>query len=175
MVYLAPVHFGCAECLEVRAKKWKKASWSQTRLHGVDGTVYAQQLSTFVLTVKQPYAWAIVNGWKDCENRGWSSKFIGRVLIHASKAPSEDYYEIGMRIFDTFGVSVPKIEDLDLGKIVGVARFSQQVGRHGAKGLGWFTGPRAWPIDWARPFPEPIDARGMQGLWRVSDQLPIKL
>lgn len=175
MVFLAPVHFACERCRAERAKKWKKASWSSTRLHGVDGTVYAQQLSTHVLTLKQPYAWLVVNGLKDCENRGWASKFIGRVLIHASQQPADDYYGLAMRILDTFGVECPKVEDLDLGKIVGVARFDQQVGRHGAKGLGWFTGPRAWPVDWARPFPEPIEARGMPGFWRVSDQLPIKL
>jgi ASCH domain len=36
------------------------------------------------LPIRQPYAWLIVNGHKDIENRAWPTKFRGRVLIHAS-------------------------------------------------------------------------------------------
>ncbi len=35
------------------------------------------------ITVKQPWASLIVEGLKDIENRTWSTKFRGRVLIHA--------------------------------------------------------------------------------------------
>lgn len=40
------------------------------------------------LSIRQPWAWLIVNGVKDVENRSWPlpGKFIGkRVLIHAGK------------------------------------------------------------------------------------------
>lgn len=37
------------------------------------------------LSIRQPYAWAIVAGYKPVENRDWPTKFRGRVLIHASK------------------------------------------------------------------------------------------
>ena len=36
------------------------------------------------ITVKQPWAFLIVSGLKDIENRTWPTKFRGRVLIHAS-------------------------------------------------------------------------------------------
>lgn len=38
-----------------------------------------------VISVRQPWAWLIINGGKDIENRNWSTKLRGRVLIHASK------------------------------------------------------------------------------------------
>lgn len=40
------------------------------------------------LSVRQPWAWLIVNGHKDVENRTWHSPYIGLLLIHASKTCS---------------------------------------------------------------------------------------
>jgi hypothetical protein len=37
------------------------------------------------LSIRQPWAWLIVNGYKDIENRSWATKFRGPVLIHAAK------------------------------------------------------------------------------------------
>lgn len=36
-----------------------------------------------VLTVHQPWAWAISKGFKDVENRSWSTNYRGRLAIHA--------------------------------------------------------------------------------------------
>lgn len=38
------------------------------------------------LTVKQPWAWAIVRGGKDVENRSQRTKHRGRIFIHSSAA-----------------------------------------------------------------------------------------
>src|SRR5436189_5084024 len=35
------------------------------------------------LSVRQPWAWLIVNGYKDIENRDWATKRRGRIWIHA--------------------------------------------------------------------------------------------
>ena len=37
------------------------------------------------LSIRQPWAWLIVNGHKDIENRSWPTRFRGPVLIHAAK------------------------------------------------------------------------------------------
>ncbi len=58
------------------------------------------------LSVRQPFAWAIVHGGKDVENRSWATSYRGPVLIHA-----------GMRWHDVtpamlahrMGVQVPAI------------------------------------------------------------------
>ena len=42
------------------------------------------------LSIKQPWAWAIVYGGKDIENRTWPTKFRGRFLIHSSKEFDRD-------------------------------------------------------------------------------------
>jgi len=38
----------------------------------------------FALSVKQPLAWLIVNGYKKEEFRSWKPYHLGRILIHAS-------------------------------------------------------------------------------------------
>ena len=35
------------------------------------------------LTIKQPWAWAIVAGHKDVENRSWSTPYRGWIVVHA--------------------------------------------------------------------------------------------
>ena len=37
-----------------------------------------------IITIKQPWAWAIIHIGKDIENRKWRTKFRGRVFIHSS-------------------------------------------------------------------------------------------
>lgn len=38
-----------------------------------------------VLSVQQPYAWALVHGWKPVENRSRRLRYVGHLLIHAGK------------------------------------------------------------------------------------------
>ncbi|MDR1897987.1 MAG: ASCH domain-containing protein [Prevotellaceae bacterium] len=40
------------------------------------------------LTIKQPWAYLILAGIKDLENRTWKTNFRGRVLIHAGAKPA---------------------------------------------------------------------------------------
>jgi hypothetical protein len=44
------------------------------------------------LSIRQPWAWLIVNGHKDVENRTWPTRFRGRVLIHAGATMTRDDY-----------------------------------------------------------------------------------
>ena len=41
------------------------------------------------LSIKQPWAWLICAGYKDIENRDWSTKFRGRIYVHAGLSESE--------------------------------------------------------------------------------------
>jgi hypothetical protein len=36
------------------------------------------------LTIRQPWAWLIVHGHKDLENRTWCTSYRGPLLIHAA-------------------------------------------------------------------------------------------
>lgn len=45
------------------------------------------------LSIRQPWAWLIVNGHKDIENRDWPTRFRGPLLIHAGKTMTKGDYE----------------------------------------------------------------------------------
>lgn len=77
------------------------------------------------LSIRQPWAWLIVNGHKDIENRTWSTNYRGHVLIHASKGMTRAEYE-DVEDFLHFTpklshIRLPAFEDLQRGGIVGVA------------------------------------------------------
>lgn len=72
------------------------------------------------LSIRQPWAWLILNAGKDVENRDWPTPFRGRFLIHASKGMTREEYENGsdMLWLDP-GVQLPPFEKLERGGIVG--------------------------------------------------------
>jgi len=45
------------------------------------------------ISIQQPWAWLIVEGIKDVENRTWWSGVRGTVAIHASKSKKEENWE----------------------------------------------------------------------------------
>lgn len=44
-----------------------------------------------ILTVKQPWAYAIAAGWKDIENRSWGTAYRGPIAIHAGLDVDEEF------------------------------------------------------------------------------------
>lgn len=70
------------------------------------------------LSVRQPWAWALVAGWKDVENRTWRTSHRGLLLIHAGKRWDPE----GKRLIERL-LGVPAPHDLPLGAIVGVVEI----------------------------------------------------
>lgn len=73
------------------------------------------------ISVRQPYAWLIIHGGKTIENRGWPTRFRGRLLIHAaSKYSFDDDYDARLYVQRDLD-DVPRssrIPDLQSGKIL---------------------------------------------------------
>lgn len=47
-------------------------------------------MSELILSIRQPWAWLILHGGKDIENRNWSTNVRGRVLVHAAKGVTKE-------------------------------------------------------------------------------------
>jgi hypothetical protein len=93
------------------------------------------------LSVRQPWAWLIVNGVKDIENRSWRTHLRGPLLIHASSS-LDGYAENIEWVRRKRGISVPL--DLARGGIVGVVDVIDCVESHKSK---WFEkGSFGWVI-----------------------------
>lgn len=79
------------------------------------------------LSIRQPWAWLIVNGLKSLENRTWATNFRGAFLVHASHQPDmnqKEYSELRQAVHDDFDVWMPEnIADLPCGGIVGQAEI----------------------------------------------------
>lgn len=74
-----------------------------------------------VLSIRQPWAWLIVSGYKDVENRTWSMHHRGPLLIHAAKGMTDDELTNAAHfVSGNFGIRLPREMDLPRGGIVGV-------------------------------------------------------
>lgn len=81
------------------------------------------------LSLRQPWAWAVVEAGKDVENRRWNTKFRGDFLIHAASGWTKKQYRDSRAWIETLkdqeGVrlvkEVPPMALLERGGIVGVA------------------------------------------------------
>jgi hypothetical protein len=84
------------------------------------------------LSIRQPWAWLIVNSAKDIENRSWRTRLRGALLIHASSS-LDGYAERVKQVERKHGISVPS--ELETGGIVGVVDVIDCVETHKSK---WF-------------------------------------
>ena len=121
-----------------------------------------------VLTVRQPWAWAIVNADKDVENRprNIAGSYRGPVAIHAGKGWAREG-ELDQRVLSAWrvfrndapfpnvvGVLNKNALHLDFGAIIGVADL---VGVHESSANGCGTGEGFGTVvpqcsEWAQPW-----------------------
>lgn len=110
------------------------------------------------LSIQQPWAWLIVNGYKDVENRTWSTPVRGVIGVHAGKKIDRD----GLRHIRLHFPEIELPEAFDTGGIVGRVEIVDCVKRHDSL---WFCGPHAFVLANAEPLPL-IPCRGMLGFFR---------
>lgn len=114
------------------------------------------------LSIRQPYAWLIVNGHKDVENRTWRTSYRGPVLIHAGKnypKGEHAFYSDGYR-----GRGYPADRESMIGGIVGIATITGCVTSSDSK---WWIGPVGFTLADARPLPAVIPCKGELGFFDV--------
>ena len=99
------------------------------------------------LSIRQPWCHHILFDGKDVENRTWTTRFRGPVLIHASKKPEDRDYcqEIGA----------------PLGGIVGVVEIVDCVTSMDSR---WFHGPYGFVLRNPQPL-EFVPCRGALGFF----------
>jgi hypothetical protein len=119
------------------------------------------------LSIRQPWAWLILNAGKDIENRDWPTHFRGRFLIHASKGMTHDEYEGGLDTLYEIDkrLHLPPFEILERGGIVGTAVLVDCVRKSESP---WFFGEYGFELRDAFPLPfRPF--KGALGFFEVPD------
>ena len=120
------------------------------------------------LSVRQPWAWLIVQGSKDIENRTWATSYRGPLLIHAGLQVDQPVIDALMH---DHCKKFPHTHDwprFRTGGIVGMADLVNCVTSHDSE---WFDGPYGWVL--ANPRPVPFYARrGKLGIWQCDYPYP---
>lgn len=123
------------------------------------------------LSIRQPWAWLIVNGFKDIENRTWTCSQRGEILIHASAGMTRDEYEDVVDLLQyhealsALGIQLPDRKLIERGGIVGTAVIT---GSTRASKSPWFNGPHGFILRDAKSLPF-IPYKGMLGFFEVPD------
>lgn len=121
------------------------------------------------LSIRQPWAWLILNGGKDIENRIWPTKFRGRFLIHAAKGMTVAEYEQARDFaIDAAGepvaFGIPAPQNLARGGIVGEAELVSCVVESTSP---WFVGSYGFVLRNVRSVPF-IPCRGALGFFKPT-------
>ena len=133
------------------------------------------------LTVRQPWASAIIYGGKDVENRTWQTGHRGRLLIHAGKAvdwnaPDHAWAAAGLVPYRRGAGRQNWTASLALGVIIGTVDLTAShldaecwhLDDHRVAFCSrWAMRDQFhWTLAEPRPFRQPVPANGKLGLWQ---------
>ena len=124
-----------------------------------------------VLTVKEPWASLIINGYKKYEFRSWKTKYRGKILIHAGMTLEKD----NAKRFEEYNLEYYK------GAIIGEAtitdcilvdtKFNEELRKINplvyAKSNHVET--YAWKLENIKKYDKPIYIKGKLGLWNYEE------
>jgi hypothetical protein len=109
------------------------------------------------LTIRNPWAAAIIYAGKDVECRSWTTSYRGPLLIHAGQREDPD----GWTFLDTLGITLP-VSSAPTGGIIGIVDLIDVVENHPSE---WAAkGQYHWVLADPRPLPF-TPAKGRLGLW----------
>lgn len=122
------------------------------------------------LSIRQPWAWLIINGGKNIENRTWPTKFRGQVLVHAAKGMTRaEYDDASLRVAMAIDskIQIPAFEVLERGGIIGSVEVVDCVQQSESP---WFMGPHGFVLWNRKPLPfRPL--KGALGFFNVPDEV----
>lgn len=156
-----PIDFANADATEAAYRTMQK-----------DGTI-----PTKALSIKQPWAWLIVHGHKDIENRSWLKRFPPRVLVHAGRNfddtahraliagrhPARPMEMISLQIAEAYEKAF-RANEVKTGGVVGVTDI---VGVQEDHDSPWFVGDYGYILANARPLAF-LPWRGELGFFEVK-------
>lgn len=115
------------------------------------------------LSIRQPWAWLIIHGGKDIENRMWSTRVRGRILVHAAQGMTRDEWKDAWLFAAGSGASPKAIEagltrdNIERGGIVGSVEIVDCVQASNSR---WFMGSHGFVLRDPQPLPfRPLKGR----------------
>lgn len=120
------------------------------------------------LAIKQPWAWLIVHGGKDIENRTWHTKLRGRLLVHASAGMTKaEYLRVKFWLARPGSglpaIELPPFDQLQRGGIIGSVELVDSLDHSDSP---WYMGEKAFLLRDPKPC-EFIPLKGRLGFFDV--------
>lgn len=125
------------------------------------------------LSIRQPWAWLIMNAGKDIENRTWPTSVRGRVLVHAAKGMTRDEWASAIAFARNAGATARLtcavgFEQVERGGFVGTVEIVDCVSSSSSP---WFCGPFGFVLRNPQPLPF-TPYRGALQFFEAPDNLP---
>jgi len=122
------------------------------------------------LSIRQPWAWAILHAGKDIENRDWRCKVRGRVLVHASKGMTRaelmDFQDFTCLMNPQPQIFGRTTDELVFGALVGSVEIVDCVSQSASP---WFMGTFGFVLRNPVAFKQPVPFKGSLGFFDVPD------
>lgn len=129
-----------------------------------------------VLTIKEPWATLIIDGYKKYEFRSWKTNYRGKILIHAGMSLEKDMLERfkdynlecskGAIIGEAELVDCILVDEALNKKLRDIAPIVYGKSNHVEK--------YAWKLQNVVKYSKPIYVKGKLGLWNYENPLSIK-
>ena len=118
------------------------------------------------ITIKQPWANLIIDGYKEYEFRSWKTKYRGKILIHAGMSTDKKYLETfsEYNLECTAGAIIGEAEIVDC--ILVDEKFNEELVKENHKVYsGNNVGYYAWKLENIKKYKEPKYCKGKLSLW----------
>ena len=119
------------------------------------------------LTIRQPWASLIINGYKKYEFRSWKTKYRGKILIHTGLNVEKDML-IRFRDYDIECVKGAIIGEAEIVDCILVDnKFNEELRKIDSVvyGRSNHNETYAWKLDNIIKYDKPIFCKGKLGLW----------
>ena len=117
-----------------------------------------------VLSIKEPWATLIVEGYKNYEFRSWKTTYRGKILIHASKKVDKDmlarFKNYNISINEGFIIDCILVTKEFKDKLIEIDSTIYERSNH--------TEKYAWELRNIKKYEEAIPAKGYLGLWNYE-------
>ena len=119
------------------------------------------------LSIRQPWAWLIIHGGKNIENRSWHTKHRGQFLVHAAKGMTSNEFTQALLFCSERGLPMPDRDDMQRGGIIGSVDLVDSVDQSDSP---WYTGEKGFVLRDPKPLPfAPL--KGRLNFFNVPDEL----
>jgi|SRR5579872_1130197 len=125
------------------------------------------------LSIRQPWAWAILHAGKRVENRTWYTPYRGPIYLHAALRVDYDAIEGLAEVIQRITPRPPAYR----GAIVGRADLVDCVPPEQAPAdqFSWAMGPWCFLLENVVAFDKPMALRGSLGLFSVDPRMELKI